>query len=94
MFASIHMRVMQRAGHRHAPHYLAALSFAESSFFPIPPNVLLIPMCAAKPHRALFYGLLATVFSTLGGLLGYLIGWLAFDLVSPLYIMPDIGPRH
>jgi membrane protein YqaA with SNARE-associated domain len=84
VFASLYARVMSWAAHRHAPRYLAALSFAESSFFPVPPDVLLIPLCAARPGRALRLGLLTTAFSTLGGLLGYLIGWFAFDLVTPL----------
>jgi membrane protein YqaA with SNARE-associated domain len=84
MFASLYARVMSWAAHRHAPRYLAALSFAESSFFPVPPDVLLIPLCVARPNKALRLGLLTTAFSTLGGLLGYLIGWLAFDLITPL----------
>lgn len=84
MFATLYARVMSWAAHRHAPRYLAALSFAESSFFPVPPDVLLIPLCAARPRKALRLGLLTTAFSTLGGALGYLIGWLAFDLVTPL----------
>jgi membrane protein YqaA with SNARE-associated domain len=84
MFASLYARVMSWAAHRHAPRYLAALSFAESSFFPVPPDVLLIPLCAARPNKALRLGMLTTAFSTLGGLLGYLLGWLAFDLITPL----------
>jgi membrane protein YqaA with SNARE-associated domain len=89
MFASLYARVMSWAAHRHAPRYLAALSFAESSFFPVPPDVLLIPLCAAHPRKALRLGLLTTAFSTLGGLLGYAIGWFAFDLITPL--LKDAG---
>lgn len=84
MFAGLYGRVMRWAAHRHAPRYLAALSFAESSFFPVPPDVLLVPLCAARPERVLRLGLLTTIFSTIGGLFGYLLGLLAFDLVSPL----------
>ncbi|MEJ2631196.1 MAG: VTT domain-containing protein [Acidihalobacter sp.] len=84
MFASLYARVMSWAAHRHAPRYLAALSFAESAFFPVPPDVLLIPLCVARPNKALRLGMLTTAFSTLGGLLGYLLGWLAFDLITPL----------
>lgn len=89
MFATLYTRVMSWAEHPHAPRYLAAMSFAESSFFPIPPDVLLIPLCAARPKKALRLGLLATASSSLGGLLGYLIGWLAFDLITPL--LKDVG---
>ena len=89
MFASLYARVMHWAAHRHAPRYLAALSFAESSFFPVPPDVMLIPLCAAHPRKALRLGLLTTAFSTLGGLLGYAIGWFAFDLITPL--LKDAG---
>ena len=72
------------AAHRYAPRYLAALSFAESSFFPIPPDVMLMPMALARPTRAMFFALLTTVFSVLGGLFGYLIGYFAIELVLPL----------
>lgn len=89
MFASLYARVMNWAAHRHAPRYLAALSFAESSFFPVPPDVMLIPLCAAQPRKALRLGLLTTAFSTLGGLLGYAIGWFAFDLITP--VLKDAG---
>ncbi len=70
--------------HRHAPWYLGMLSFAESSFFPIPPDVMLAPMSLAKPDRAWRLALLTTVTSVLGGLLGYLLGLLVFDLIEPL----------
>lgn len=65
-----------------APWALGAVSFAESSFFPIPPDVMLIPMCLAKPHRAFWYATLCTVASVLGGLFGYAIGYLVFDTVG------------
>ncbi len=70
--------------HPHAPRYLGALSFAESSFFPIPPDVMLAPMALARPERAWSYALLTTLASVIGGALGYLIGLLAFDLIEPL----------
>ena len=66
-----------------APWYLAALSFAESSFFPIPPDVMLAPMALARPERAWWYALLTTVASVLGGVIGYLIGLFLFDQLEP-----------
>lgn len=82
VFASLYVRVMEWARHRHAPRYLAGLSFAESSFFPIPPDVMLAPMALAQPARAWYFAALTTVASVLGGLVGYLIGWLAFEAVA------------
>lgn len=61
---------------------LAMVSFAESSFFPIPPDVMLIPMSLARPERAWFYAALCTVTSVLGGVVGYAIGALLYDSVG------------
>ncbi len=77
---------MSWAQHRHAPYYLFGLSFAESSFFPIPPDVMLAPMALAKPQQAWNYAALTTIASVLGGILGYLIGAIAFNLVHPYII--------
>jgi len=66
--------VMGLAASRHAPASLAAVSFAESSFFPIPPDVMLAPMVLARPERAYLYATICTVASVLGGMLGYTIG--------------------
>ena len=74
---------MQWAKHPHANRYLAGLSFAESSFFPIPPDVMLAPMSLARPDKAWRYALLTTLASVCGGILGYLIGTFAFDLIEP-----------
>ncbi len=84
LFSPLYDRAMRWAKHRHAPGYLAGLSFAESSFFPIPPDVMLAPMALADPPKAWRFALLTTAASVLGGLLGYAIGLLAFDLVEPL----------
>jgi len=84
LFSALYDRVMQWSRHRHAPHYLAGLSFAESSFFPVPPDVMLAPMALARPERAWRLAALTTVASVIGGLFGYLIGMFAFDLVEPL----------
>lgn len=61
---------------------LGAIAFAESSFFPIPPDVILVPMSLAKPKRAWFYAGLCTLCSVAGGILGYAIGWLLWDSVG------------
>lgn len=66
---------MSLASGRHAPSALAAVSFAESSFFPIPPDVMLVPMVLAKRAKAFAYAGICTIASVLGGILGYLIGF-------------------
>jgi len=66
----------------HALWALAAVSFAESSFFPIPPDVLLIPMVIAAPHRALLIATVCTIASVAGGAFGYVIGWGLFEQVG------------
>lgn len=67
--------VMRQAGSRHAPTTLFAVSFAESSFFPIPPDVMLAPMVVARPDRAYVLAGLCTLASVLGGIAGYAIGY-------------------
>ena len=74
LFAPLYERALRWARHRHAPRYLAALSFAESSFFPVPPDVMLAPMALANPQQAWRLAWLTTWTSVLGGLAGYLIG--------------------
>ncbi len=66
MFTSLYDKAMQWARHRYAIWYLSGLSFAESSFFPIPPDVMLAPMSMAKPERAWRYAALTTLASVLG----------------------------
>jgi len=83
MFLKLYDRVIALSAHRRAPAYLATLSFTESSFFPVPPDVMLIPMCLAKPLKGWFYATLCTLFSVLGGMAGYLIGKLAFTWIEP-----------
>ncbi len=83
IFSPLYRRAMSWSRHRHAQRYLAALSFAESSFFPIPPDVMLAPMSLANPSRAWWFALLTTVASVLGGLFGYAIGYFAFDAIEP-----------
>ena len=68
--------------HAHAPRYLAAVSFVEASVFPIPPYFMLAPMALAKPSKAYYYALIATLASVLGGLLGYMLGYWVFKPVA------------
>ncbi len=76
-------RVLAWAAHPRAPAILSGLSFAESSFFPIPPDVMLGPMCLARPGKAWNFAIICTVSSVLGGLLGYVIGRWAFSWIEP-----------
>lgn len=79
MLQSYYDRFTALSRSKNAPYVLAAVSFAESSFFPIPPDVMLIPMALAEPKRAWTYAGICTVASVLGGLLGYAIGALLYD---------------
>lgn len=83
IFSRLYDKALTWSVHRHAPYYLSGLSFAESSVFPIPPDVMLIPMSLAHRNKALYYAWLTTIFSVLGGILGYFIGYFAIELVEP-----------
>jgi membrane protein YqaA with SNARE-associated domain len=78
------------AGKPHASWIMGAVSFVESSFFPIPPDVMLVPMSLARPDRAYFYATLCTVTSVAGGVLGYVIGAYLYDSVG-LWLMQLYG---
>ena len=84
LFGHLYERALVWSAHRHAPRYLAALSFAESSFFPIPPDVMLAPMVLARPPHWWRLAALTTVASVLGGIAGYAIGFVALEAVTPL----------
>ncbi len=83
-FGALYDWVMRLSAHPRAPWYLGGLSFAESSFFPVPPDVMLAPMSVARPERHLQLALITTLASVVGGLVGYFIGLLALDAVLPL----------
>lgn len=83
IFGPLYDRVLTWARHRHAERYLAALSFAESSFFPIPPDVMLAPMCLAERKKAWRYATVTTLTSVAGGIAGYFIGYFLFELIEP-----------
>ena len=82
MLRRLYHRILLLSASPRAPWWLAAIAFAESSFFPLPPDALLIPMALARPDRALRYALIATVGSVVGGMFGYLIGYALFDEVA------------
>ncbi|MCF6262801.1 MAG: DedA family protein [Xanthomonadales bacterium] len=82
MFKKLYDRTLKLSGHRHAPRYLAGLSFAEATFFPIPPDVILLPMLVAKPEKAWYYAFICTMASVVGGVFGYLLGSWGFELFS------------
>jgi membrane protein YqaA with SNARE-associated domain len=74
MLRKLYDKVLELASSRQAPWALAIVAFAESSFFPVPPDVMLAPMVAARPKRAFVYAAICTAASVLGGMLGYFIG--------------------
>jgi len=82
MFDSLYRRLIALSESPRAPYVLALVAFAESSVFPIPPDVLLAPMALARPKRAWLYAGICTIASVLGGMLGYAIGALLFDTVG------------
>ncbi len=94
LFLPLYQRIMLWSRHPRAPFYLAILSFAESSFFPIPPDVMLAPMCLARPDRAWRLAGLTALASVLGGMLGYLIGFYAFGWAEPYIREFGYGPAY
>ena len=80
MFHSLYKKCLELAAHKSSKYYLAIVSFIESSFFPIPPDVMVIPMVISKKSDFIKIFLNATIFSVLGGILGYFIGAFFFDL--------------
>jgi membrane protein YqaA with SNARE-associated domain len=82
MLDRVYARTLALAASRYATAALALVAFAESSFFPLPPDLLLIPMILARPRRAFLLAGLCTIMSVLGGFLGYAIGYLLFDAIG------------
>lgn len=83
VFTRLYELAMKWSEHRYAPRYLAGMSFAESSFFPVPVDIMLAPMALAKPEKAWHFAFIATLFSVLGGVLGFAAGYFAMDLLEP-----------
>ena len=94
LFSSLYEKTLIWSKHRYAPWYLSSLSFAESSFFPIPPDVMLAPMALANRQRAWHFAFLTTIFSVLGGMAGYCIGVYAFDLIEPWLLASHYAERY
>ena len=80
MFQSLYKKCLNLAAHKRSNLYLGIVSFTESSFFPIPPDVMIIPMVIAKKKEYFKIFLIASIFSVLGGIFGYLLGYLFYDL--------------
>ena len=85
LFTKMYDMALRWSRHPHAERYLATLSFTESSFFPIPPDVMLAPMSMAKPKQAWRFALITTVASVLGGVFGYFIGALFYQQLLPVF---------
>jgi len=82
MLRRLYQWVINLAERPSASWALAGVSFAESSFFPVPPDIMLVPMCVARPERAWWYAFICTIASVLGGLFGYAIGALLYESVG------------
>jgi len=82
MFRALYDWTLRLAGHRHAIRSMALISFAESSFFPIPPDVMVVPMILARRDQAWLIATICTISSVLGGVLGYAIGYFLYDSVG------------
>ena len=92
MFNTLYKKCLELAAHKSSKYYLAIVSFVESSFFPIPPDVMIIPMVISKKNDFIKIFLIATIFSVLGGILGYFIGALFIDIgmqIMSLYNYED-----
>ncbi len=83
IFSPLYDRIKEWARHRHAERYLAGMTFAEASFFPVPPDVMLAPMVLVEPVRWKRYALVTTMASVFGGLAGYALGYFAFEWIEP-----------
>ena len=79
MFTQLYNKCLQLAAHKNSNYFLAIVSFLESSFFPVPPDVMIAPMSISKKHDFVKICLIATIFSVLGGMFGYLLGAFFFD---------------
>ena len=84
MFNNLYKKCLDLAAHKSSKYYLAIVSFVESSFFPIPPDVMVIPMVISKKSDFIKIFLITTIFSVMGGILGYLIGAFFFDFGSQI----------
>jgi len=93
MFRKLYDWTLRLAAHRHALRWLAVISFAESSFFPIPPDVMVVPMTLARREQAWLIATVCTVSSVLGGIFGYAIGYFLYDSVGQ-WLIRLYGMEH
>ena len=84
MFKKLYQKSLLLAAHKSSKFFLALVSFAESSFFPVPPDIMIVPMVIAKKNDYVKIFIIASIFSTLGGLLGYFIGLSFSDMASTI----------
>ena len=82
LLKKLYDKVLEKSSKPKAELFLGTISFCESSFFPIPPDILLLPMVLARPHKWIRIALITTIFSVLGGVFGYLIGVFLWDLLG------------
>jgi membrane protein YqaA with SNARE-associated domain len=94
LFSHLYRHVIRWSHHPHASYYLGAVSFIESSLFPIPPDAMLAPMSLAKPHNAWWYAALTTITSVLGAIFGYCIGWFFFHWIEPWFAYMGYMPAY
>ncbi len=89
MLQTLYKKCLEFAAHKRSNFYLGLVSFIESSFFPIPPDVMIVPMVIANKKEYIKICLIASIFSVLGGIFGYIIGYLFFDLA--MYVIEFYG---
>lgn len=94
MFQQLYLFSLRCSAHRYAPWYLGIIAFIESSFFPIPPDIMLISMGLANPKSAWRNAFIASLFSVLGGIFGYMIGFFLFDLIHPWLSHSSLYPSY
>jgi len=92
VFGPLYERTLGWARHRHAPAYLTGLSFVEAIIFPVMPEVMLAPMCVAKPRSAFWYATLSLIGSMAGAVVGYALGHYAFEALKPVFA--SLGMLH
>ncbi len=86
IFRNLYNWTLKKSSQKEAPWFLALISFAESSFFPIPPDIILIPMALAQRTKAFLYALICTLSSVVGGIFGYLIGYFLFNSIGIILV--------
>lgn len=92
MLKKLYEKILGYAAHRHATPVLCVVSFTEASFFPVPPDLLLVAMGLAKPKKAIWYAFYTTLFSVIGGMFGYYIGMFLWEGVSGFFFQYVLDP--